>query len=67
MAKSLITQTFGVSSQSVLELKLARVSEAGHAFETKLRELEHKFDAAAFSLREAYLCEVLEIHGSVAQ
>jgi hypothetical protein len=67
MAKSLITQTFGVPSQSVLELKLARLSEAGYAFETKLRELEHQFDAAASSLREAYLGEVLEIHGFLAQ
>jgi hypothetical protein len=51
----------------MLELKLARLSEAGYAFETKLRELEYQFDAAASSLREAYLGEVLEIHGSVAQ
>ena len=55
MAKLLIKQTFGVPSQSVSELKLARLSEAGYAFETKLRELEHQFDAAASSLREAYL------------
>ena len=29
----------------------------------KLRELEHQFDAAAFSLREAYLGDVLRFAG----
>jgi hypothetical protein len=42
MAKSLTRQTFGVPSQGVLELietsdKVARLSEAGYAYETKLR------------------------------
>ncbi len=67
MAKSLVTQTYGVPSQSEISDKIARLSEAGYAFETKRRKLEHQFEAAASSLREAYLGKVLEIHGFGAQ
>ena len=42
--------------------KVARLSEAGYAYETKLRELEHKFESKAAELREAYLVAVLKIH-----
>ena len=71
MANSLITQTFGVPSQSVLGLieisdKVARLSEAGCAFETKRRELEHQFEVKASELREEYLAALLEIHASEA-
>jgi hypothetical protein len=67
MAKSLTRQTFGVPSQGVLELietsdRVARLSEAGSAYETKVRELEHQFEVKASDLREEYLAEVLEIH-----
>jgi len=46
MAKSLITQTLGGPSHDVLGLieisdKIARLSEAGHAFETKRRHGAH--------------------------
>jgi hypothetical protein len=71
MAKSLITQIFGVPSHSMPELieisdKIARLSEAGHAYEARLRELEHQFETKASKLREAYLGEVLEIHAAEA-
>jgi hypothetical protein len=42
--------------------KVARLSEAGYAYETKLRELEHQFESKAAELREAYLAAVLKIH-----
>ena len=71
MANSLIAQTFGVPSQSVLGLieisdKIARLSEAGHAFETKRRESEHQFEVRNSELREEYLAAVLEIHAPEA-
>ena len=71
MAKSLITQTLGSPSDGVLGLievsdKIARLSEAGHAFETKRRKLEHQFEVTNSELREEYLAEVLEIHASEA-
>jgi hypothetical protein len=62
MEKSLTRQTFGVPSQSVLEHKFARLSEAENAYKTKLRELEKQFESKAAALREAYLAAVLEIH-----
>ena len=67
--KSLITQTFGVPSQGVLGLieisdKIARLSEAGYAYETKRRKLEHQFEVTNSELREEYLAAVLEIHDS---
>ena len=52
MANSLITQTFGVPSQGEIE--------AGCAFETKRRELEHQFDVTNSWLREEYLLEIHE-------
>ena len=41
--------------------KIARLSEAGHAFETKRRKLEHQFKVTNSELREEYLTAVLEI------
>ena len=69
MAKSLITQTFGGPSHGVLGLieisdKIARLSEAEYAFETKRRKLEHQFEVTNSELREEYLAAVLEIHDS---
>jgi hypothetical protein len=69
MAKSLITQTLGGPSDGVLGLieisdKVARLSEAGYAFETKRRKLEHQFEVTNSELREEYLAAVLEIHES---
>jgi hypothetical protein len=69
MAKSLITQTLGGPSHGVMGLieisdKIARLSEAGYAFETKRRELEHQFEVTNSELREEYLAAVLEIHDS---
>ena len=46
--------------------KIARLSEAGHAFETKRRKLEHQFDVTNSELREEYLTAVLEIHAPEA-
>ena len=67
MAKSLVAQTFGAPSRGVLELietsdKVARLSEAGHAYEARLRELEHQFESKASELGEEYLAIVLQIH-----
>jgi hypothetical protein len=67
MAKSLARQPFGKPSHRVLELdetsdQVARLSEAGYAYKTKRRELEHQFDVKASQLREDYIAEVLEIH-----
>ena len=67
MAKSLITQTLGGPSHGVLGLieisdKIARLSEAGYAFETKRRKLEHQFEVTNSELREEYLAAVLKIH-----
>ncbi len=67
MAKSLITQTLGDPSHGVLGLieisdKIARLSEAGYAYETKRRKLEHQFEVTNSELREEYLAAVLEIH-----
>jgi hypothetical protein len=42
--------------------KFARLSEAGYAFETKRRKLEHQFEVTNSELREEYLAAVLEIH-----
>jgi hypothetical protein len=69
MAKSLIIQTLGGPSDGVLGLieisdKIARLSEAGYAFETKRRKLEHQFEVTNSELREEYLAAVLEIHES---
>jgi hypothetical protein len=69
MAKSLITQTLGGPSHGVRGLieisdKIARLSEAGHAFETKRRKLEHQFKVTNSELREEYLMAVLDIHKS---
>ncbi len=64
MAKSLVTQTYGVPSQSEISDKIARLSEAGCAFETKRRKLEHQFEVTNSELREEYLAAVLEIHDS---
>ena len=69
MAKSLLTQTLGGPSDGVLGLieisdKIARLSEAGYAFETKRRKLEHQFEVTNSELREEYLAAVLEIHES---
>ena len=60
MAKSLITQTLGGPShgvQGLIEIsdKIARLSEAGDAFETKRRKLEHQFKVTNSELREEYL------------
>ena len=68
MAKLPTTQALGGPSHGVLGLieisdKIARLSEAGYAFGKKLRELEHQFDAAASSLRKAYLGDVLRSTG----
>ena len=62
MAKSLITQTLGGPSHGVLGLieisdKIALLSEAEYAFETKRRVTNSE-------LREEYLAAVLEIHDS---
>jgi len=69
MAKSLITQTLGGPSHGVLGLieisdKIARLSEAEYAFETKRRKLEHQFEVTNSELREEYLAAVLEIRDS---
>jgi hypothetical protein len=68
MATSL-TAGFGVPSHGVLELietsdKVARLSEAGYGYETRVRELEHQFESKAAELREEYLSIVLQIHES---
>ena len=65
MAKSLITQTLGGPSyHTAISDKIARLSEAEYAFETKRRELEHQFEVTNSELREEYLAAVLEIHDS---
>ena len=67
MAKSLITQTLGPHGVlGLIEIsdKIAQLSEAEYAFETKRRELEHQFDVTNSELREEYLAAVLEIHDS---
>jgi hypothetical protein len=69
MAKSLIT--LGGPSHGVLGLieisdKIARLSEAGYAYETRLGELEQQFEFKAAKVREEYLALVLEIHASEA-
>jgi hypothetical protein len=62
-------QTFGVPSQGVLIEsldKVVRLSEARHAYETRLRELEQQFEVKAAKVLEEYLSAVLEIHASEA-
>ncbi len=39
-----------------------RLSEARHAYETRLWELEQQFEVKAAKVREEYLAAVLEIH-----
>jgi hypothetical protein len=58
---------FSVTSQGVLEFiessdKIARLSEATYFYETKLRELEQKFESNAAELREEYLAVISQIH-----
>src|SRR5438105_8615461 len=58
-------QTFGVPSQGVLieaSNKVVRLSEARHAYETRLWELEQQFEVKAAKVREEYLAALLEIH-----
>ncbi len=62
MARSLSTQSFSVPSQP--RNKIVRLSEARFLYETKLRELEHKFESQAAELREEYLAIILQIHKS---
>lgn len=60
-------QTFGVPSQGVpIESsdKVARLSEARYAYETRLWELEQQFEVKAAKVREEYLAAVLEIHAT---
>ena len=67
MAKSLITQILGgltVHGLSEISNKIARLSEAKYAFETKRRKLEHQFEVTNSQLRKEYLSAVLEIHDS---
>jgi hypothetical protein len=45
--------------------KVARLSEAAYFYETKLRELEHKFESHAAMLREEYLAVILQIPESL--
>jgi hypothetical protein len=62
-------QTCGVPSQGVLieaSDKVVRLSEARHAYETRLWELEQQFEVKAAKVREEYLAAVLEIHTSEA-
>jgi len=66
MAKSLITQTLVGPSLGEISDKIARLSEAGYAFETNRRRLEHQFEVTNSELREEYLAAVLEIHASEA-
>jgi hypothetical protein len=44
--------------------KVARLSEARYAYETRLRELEQQFEVKAAKVREEYLAAVLEIHAT---
>jgi hypothetical protein len=57
---------FSVTSQGVLEFiesdKIVRLSEATYFYETKLRELEQKFESHAAELREEYLAVISQIH-----
>jgi hypothetical protein len=62
-----MAQTFGVPSQGVpIESsdKVARLSEARYAYETRLWELEQQFEVKAAKVREEYLAAVLEIHAT---
>ena len=62
-------QRFGVPSKGVLiesSDKIARLSEARHAYETRLWELEQQFEVKAAKMREEYLAALLEIHASEA-
>jgi hypothetical protein len=57
---------FSVTSQGVLEFvestdKIARLSQATYFYETKLRELEQKFESNAAELREDYLAVISQI------
>ena len=64
-----IRQPFGVPSQCVLiesSDKVVRLSEARHAYETRLWELEQQFEVKAAKVREEYLATLLEIHTSEA-
>ena len=56
-----------MTSQGVVEFiessgKIARLSEAIHFYETKLRELEQNFESHAAELREEYLAVISKIH-----
>ena len=58
-------QARGLSSLGIeTSDKVARLSEAGHAYEARLRELEHQFESKASELGEEYLAIVLQIHES---
>jgi hypothetical protein len=60
-------KTFGVPSQGVLIEslnKVVRLSEARHAYETSLWELEQQFEVKVAKVRDEYLAAVLEIHDS---
>ena len=70
MIKSPTRQTFfGVLSLELTETsdKVTRLSEAGYAYETKLRELEHQFEVKASEVQKDYIAAVLEIHTAAAR
>jgi hypothetical protein len=68
MAKALQKQLFGVPSLETARRaddsdKVAALEASHYRLTARMRELEQRFDEEASKLRQAFLAEVLEIHG----
>ena len=71
MNKHLATKTFGVPSLATAEAidnsdKVSALHAAGYRYDAQVREIELQFEAKIAELREAYLDEIADIHGSKA-
>jgi hypothetical protein len=67
--KHLAKQTFGAPSLVTAEAidnsdKVSALHAAGYRYDARVREIELQFEAKIAELREAYLDEVADIHGS---
>ena len=71
MNKHMTKQAFGVPSLATAEAidnsdKVSALHAAGYRYDARVREIEIQFEAKIAELREAYLDEVSDIHGSKA-
>lgn len=69
---SVATKSFGLPSLEVATRidnsdKVSALHAAGYRYDSRLRELEHQFEAKASELRTAYLDECATIHSEAEE